>query len=102
MVNGYRRLLEDRVTFVARGNVEKRAQRVIDSLFIPASCRHNIVELCPMSVVDGGVTAAQNPLTIPELLLILEIVRHFKCHTVFADRTPESSSPATQALGMIS
>lgn len=44
---------------------------------------------------------AQVPLTIPELLLILKVVRHFKCHTVFADQLPKSSSPATQVLGVI-
>jgi hypothetical protein len=54
-----------------------------------------------LSVLGGGVIAAQIPLTIPKLLLILEVVRHFKCHTVFADQPPKSLSPATQALGVI-
>lgn len=54
-----------------------------------------------MSVSGGGVTAAQNTLTIPKLLLTLEVVRHLKCHTVFADQPPKSLSLATQALGVI-
>lgn len=51
--------------------------------------------------VYGGVTAVQNSLTVPELLLILEIVRHVKCHTVFADQPPKSLSLTTQALGVV-
>ena len=54
-----------------------------------------------MSVSGGGVTAAQNSLTIPELLLILEVVRHLKCHTVFAGQPPKSLSPAKQAPEVI-
>lgn len=42
-----------------------------------------------------------NSLTIPKLLLILEVVRHLKCHTVFAGQPPNSLSPATQALGVV-
>lgn len=37
-------------------------------------------------------------LTIPELLLILEIIRHLKFHVVVAGLLPESSSPATKGL----
>ncbi len=40
-------------------------------------------------------------LTVPELLLILEVVRHLKCHTVCAGQPPKSLSPATQALGNV-
>ena len=65
---------------------------------VSTRCRRALRSL---SVFRGGVTAAQNPLTIPELLLILEVVRHFKCHTVFADQPPKSLSPATQALAVI-
>jgi hypothetical protein len=36
-------------------------------------------------------------LTIPELLLILEIIRHLKCHVVVAGLLQESSSPAMKA-----
>lgn len=36
-------------------------------------------------------------LTIPELLLILEIIRHLKCHVVVAGLLPKSSSPAMKA-----
>lgn len=44
------------------------------------------------------VVGSQTALTIPELLLILEVVRHLKCHTVVAGGLSESSSPSTQAL----
>ena len=36
-------------------------------------------------------------LTIPELLLILEIIRHLKCHVVVAGLLQQSSSPAIKA-----
>lgn len=35
-------------------------------------------------------------LTVPELLLALEVVRHLKCHVGVADRLSESSSPKAQ------
>ena len=52
---------------------------------------------------DGGrrCTQAGKSLTIPKLLLILEVVRHFKCHTVCADQPPKPLSPVAQALGVI-
>lgn len=42
----------------------------------------------------GGGCSAR---TIPELLLILEVVRHLKCHVGVAGRVLQSSSPATKA-----
>lgn len=89
------------VTFVACGDVQKRAQRVVYTLFVSTSCRYNVVELCAACQSSGGVVAAQNSLTIPELLLILEIVRHVKCHTVFAGQPPKPLSLTVQALEVI-
>lgn len=48
------------ITFVACGDVEERAQRVVYTLFVSTSCRHNVVELCAAGQSSGGVTAAQN------------------------------------------
>jgi hypothetical protein len=53
--------------------------------------------LAPVVVV-GLQNMGNAALTIPELLLILEVVRHIKCHTGVANQLSESSSTATQAL----
>ena len=64
-------------------------------------CRSVLVGKASFSLSFGGVTitlALSLPsLTIPELLLILEIIRHLKFHVVVAGLFPESSSPATKA-----
>ena len=65
------------------------------------SCWWQRVDTMSSSSVASGLVEAllvglQNfALTIPELLLILEIIRHLKCHVVVADLFLQSSSPTT-------
>lgn len=96
-----------RGTFVAGGDVEEGAQGVVYDLVFLAARRHDVVELCGGSQLacvlcqwgawHRNTGAGAGALTIPELLLILETVRHLKCHVVVPGQLLEPSSPATQA-----
>ena len=74
-----------------------------NELSIISSSRHRVDTMssssaCGTLARGRGSGVINTALTIPELLLILEVVRHIKCHTGVASQLSESSSPATQAL----
>jgi hypothetical protein len=96
--------MQQQRTLVVCRDIEKGSQRVVDDLVLVAARGHNVVEFCVRACVSRRavwwgykIVAPCLPLTIPELLLILEIIRHLKCHVVVAGLFPESSSPATKA-----
>jgi hypothetical protein len=64
-------------------------------VFLAARC-DDVVELCRalVSAASGGVEAQR---TIPELLLILEVVRYLKRHIGVGNQPPHASFPVVGA-----